>query len=195
MVENITSNITIVVSATIVLYKENMEELSKTIKSFLETPLPKKLFLLDNSPTIAFKDKFKHPDIEYIFIEGNVGFGKAHNKIINRVKNFSKFHLILNPDVIFKSTVIPTLVNILKNDGDLALIAPKVVYPNGEHQYSCRRYPTFSELIIRRLTFLNSLFPSIIKKATLYLSFSNLGKTLTSSNSFLLSVSFCTFLD
>ena len=31
------------------------------------------------------------------------------------------------------------------------MIAPKVVFPNGNHQYSCRKYPKPIDLIIRRL--------------------------------------------
>ncbi len=154
----------ITLTGTIVLYKEEINELSKTVDSFLNTPLSKKLYLIDNSPTDVLKNQFNHPDIEYIFIGKNIGFGTGHNKVIDLIKNSSTFHLVLNPDVTFKPNVIPELiVNFNKNE-KLAMISPKVLFPNGEHQYTSRRYPTLSELIIRRFTFLNALFPSIIKK-------------------------------
>ena len=44
------------------------------------------------------------------------------------------------------------------------MISPKVLFPSGDPQYTSRRYPTFPELVIRRLSFLNTIFPSIIKK-------------------------------
>ena len=44
------------------------------------------------------------------------------------------------------------------------MIAPKVLFPSGKHQYSCRRYPLVSELIARRFTFLESIFETTIYK-------------------------------
>lgn len=153
----------ITITATIVLYKESVLELSKTIESFLNITQSKKLFLVDNSPTHVLKDKFNHPEIEYIFNGKNIGFGAAHNKVINNIKDCSNYHLVLNPDVTFKEDIISKLIAKINEDKKLALISPKVLFPNGKHQYTSRRYPTFSELIIRRLTFLNPIFPSIIK--------------------------------
>ncbi len=139
------------ITASIVLYNENFEELSKTIDSFLKTPLSKKLFLIDNSPTNTLKGKFKHPDIEYIHNKKNVGFGAGHNTVLENIKNIATYHLVLNPDVIFNPDVITNLIKELEKEKHLAIIAPKVVFPNGEPQYSCRRYPLFSELILRWL--------------------------------------------
>ncbi len=139
------------ITASIVLYNEDSIELSKTIDSFLAITLSKKLILIDNSPTDSLKSNFIHPDIEYIFNNKNIGFGAGHNLAIDIIKDSSSYHLILNPDVTFNPDVVPTLIKELETDNELAMIAPKVVFPNGEHQYSCRRYPTFSELIFRRL--------------------------------------------
>jgi len=33
------------------------------------------------------------------------------------------------------------------------MIAPRVVFPNKEHQYTARKYPVFFDLVIRRLNF------------------------------------------
>ena len=38
------------ITASIVLYKENLETLKKTVDSFLSITLKKKLYLIDNSP-------------------------------------------------------------------------------------------------------------------------------------------------
>jgi hypothetical protein len=48
------------ISATIVLYKNNIETLQITIDSFLNTTLKKKLFLIDNSPTNILEKYFKN---------------------------------------------------------------------------------------------------------------------------------------
>jgi len=152
------------ITASIVLYKENIDELSKTIASFLNTSVSKKLFLVDNSPTDKLKTIANHPDIVYIFNEKNLGFGAGHNMVIDRIKEISEYHLILNPDVLFQPKVIPSLIKGLNEDKELAMIAPKVIYPNGEHQSTCRRYPTFFELFFRRLGILKKIVASRIKK-------------------------------
>jgi len=160
----IEKNNSILLTGTIVLFKENIVDLSKTINSFLSTPISKKLFLVDNSPTDVLKNKFSHPDIEYVFIRENIGFGAGHNRVIDRIKNLSTYHVILNPDVSFELSVIPNLIKNIEKDKELALISPKVLFPNGDHQFTSRRYPTFFELIIRNISFLKYIFPSIIKK-------------------------------
>ncbi len=153
-----------VITATIVLYNEDINELSKTIDSFLNTSISKKLFLVDNSPTDQLKIVANHPDIEYIFNEKNVGFGAGHNRIINSIKNTSTYHLVLNPDVTFDTKVIPNLIKEIERQDVIALIAPKVIFPDGEHQYTCRKYPTFLELVVRRISLLKNVFSTWIRK-------------------------------
>ena len=137
------------ISATIVVYKEDFETLLKTINCFLNTPLIKKLYLVDNSPTNALKEIVNQPEIEYIFTGQNIGFGSAHNLIISKLT--SKFHLILNPDVIFKPQVLPSLINELNRHKNVSMISPKVVSPNGKLQYTSRENPSLIELFFRRI--------------------------------------------
>ena len=139
------------ITATIVLYKEHIETLTKTVNSFLLSPLKKKLFLVDNSPTNLLEKHFKSSEIAYIFVGKNIGFGKAHNLIINKIKDLSEYHLVLNPDVEFDKNTISILISNFQNAKEIAMISPKVVYPNKENQYTCRAYPTIFDLINRRL--------------------------------------------
>lgn len=152
------------ITASIVLYKENKKELTKTIDCFLNSSLTKKLYLIDNNEDKKFQDIFNHVDIEYIAVGKNIGFGAGHNIILSKIKNLSNHHLILNPDVNFKPNVISNLILKLNRHEIVSMIAPKVLFPNGEHQYSCRRYPKISELLARRFTFLEPVFESIINK-------------------------------
>ena len=139
------------ISATIVLYQEEVETLQKTIDCFLEIPCDKRLFLVDNSPTDILKDQFKHPEIIYFFVGKNKGFGKGHNLVLGQIQQLSKYHLILNPDIVFKPQVIPHLIRELEHNKSVAMISPKVVYPDGALQFTCRMHPTVLELISRRL--------------------------------------------
>lgn len=155
---------TIALTATIVLYKEKLSELNKAVNSFLEIPITKKLFLVDNTPNQQFKNVFNHTDITYVPNQTNLGFGAAHNLILTEIENYSKYHLVLNPDVFFEENVIVQLIKVLENDATLAMVAPKVLFPNGNHQYSCRRYPVISELILRRLPVIQTFFKEIVNK-------------------------------
>ena len=137
------------ISASIVLYKENVQTLKSTVKSFLQIPFSKKLFLIDNSPKNTLEKHFKHPEIEYIFNNKNLGFGKAHNLVLQKLN--SDYHLILNPDVAFRATIICELIHQLEQNKNVTMISPKVVYPNGENQIICRRNPTVKVMISRRI--------------------------------------------
>ena len=152
------------ITVSIVLYNENLKELKKTIACFLEIPLRKKLFLIDNTPKKIFQNIFTQKEIKYIAVGKNIGFGAGHNIIIKEIENVSNFHLILNPDVTFKPAVISNLITALEKDKSISMIAPKVLFPNGLHQYSCRRYPSVSELLARRFSFLKPLFSAVIFK-------------------------------
>jgi GT2 family glycosyltransferase len=60
--------------------------------------------------------------------------------------------------------VIPNLILEIKKDDNVSMIAPRVLFQNGSHQYSCRRYPSVIELIVRRFYFLKPIFKKIIHK-------------------------------
>jgi len=154
----------IVFTASIVIYRENIDVLKKTIQCFLDIPLQKKLFLIDNTPDKSFDGLFQNSQIEYIPVGKNIGFGSGHNKIISKIKNLSDFHLILNPDVFFKPGVINELICQLQSDETIAMIAPKVLFLDGTHQYSCRRYPKMLELIGRRFPLIKPFIKGIIQQ-------------------------------
>lgn len=125
--------------------------LQATVDCFLQIPASKKLFLIDNSLTNTLQKHFQNPEIEYIFLGSNLGFGNAHNIALNKIKNLSRVHLILNPDVIFEPQVIPSLMKELDSDSTVSMISPQVFYPNGALQYTCRKAPTFLGLLYRKL--------------------------------------------
>ena len=144
------------ISAAIVLYKEDEDVLKKTIDSFLNVNLSKKLYLIDNSPTNDLKKVARHKDIEYLHLDSNVGFAAANNTILNKVQNKSKYHLVLNPDITFKKNSVEKLINVIEKEKAVAMITPKIVYPNGDLQYNIRKFPSFFDLIIRKLNLFNN---------------------------------------
>ena len=156
----------IVITCSVVLFKENISDLDKSINSFLNVPHRKKLFLIDNTPDKFFEYVFVHENIEYLSVDQNIGFGSAHNIIINKIRHLSRYHLILNPDVYFEFKVIQNLILEFQKDSSIAMIAPKVLFPDKTHQYSCRRYPSVKELLARRFIFFKSIFKKAISRGT-----------------------------
>ena len=139
------------ITASIVIYKENFKVLEKAIDSFLGSPLSKKLYFIDNSPSNEFKNKIQNDSVEYIYSNKNLGFGKGHNSILHKLTSENKFHLILNPDVSFHPEILEKLVLKMESNESISMIAPRVLNTNNELLYTARRYPSLFELIFRFL--------------------------------------------
>lgn len=144
---------TVLISGSIVLYKADFT-VREAIKSFLNTKLPVKLYLVDNSPTTylqeLLKDILLDVRVEYIHTNKNIGFGAAHNLAMKKSLSQSTYHLVLNPDVSFKVNVLPSIYNYMEANQDVGLLMPKVLYPTRSTQYICKLLPSPHDLIFRR---------------------------------------------
>jgi len=140
------------ISASVVLFNTPLDEIKNIINILFSSDLRIKLYLVDNSPSDIHSENFANPDndIEYIFTGKNLGFGTAHNIAINKAKDNSEYHLVLNADVDFESGILNTMLNFMKDNQDVGLLAPKILYPDGSIQYSCKLLPSPANLIVRR---------------------------------------------
>jgi len=78
---------------------------------------------------------------------GNVGYGAAHNLIINNLD--AGFHLMLNPDVVLDKQFLAAGINYLIDHDDVALAVPMASHENSERQFLCKRYPSVLTLFVR----------------------------------------------
>ena len=87
-----------IVTASLVLYKNDIHIVKKTISSLFDSNLDIKLYLIDNSPTDDLKLLSKINDrIEYYHNASNTGFGSGHNYAIKKtILNKTKYHFIIN---------------------------------------------------------------------------------------------------
>jgi len=143
------------VTASIVLYNNDVKVLSDAIKSFLNSNFPykKHLYLIDNSPNETLKQlvSISPENITYIFNPTNPGFGAAHNIAIKKaIEGGSNYHLVLNPDVYFENTTIDLLLKFMNDNPNVGNVMPKVLYPDGKLQYLCKFLPTPYDWIGRR---------------------------------------------
>jgi GT2 family glycosyltransferase len=151
---------TFLLTGSIVAYNNDPVVLLKAIKSFLNTSLSSKLYLVDNSSNDSLRNLCTDPRCEYIQNDENLGFGKAHNIALRKTMDISKYHLVLNPDVYFESGTIERLIEFIEKDQNIGLVIPKVLDLNSNVQYICKRLPSPFDLIIRRIApdFFNRLF-------------------------------------
>lgn len=139
------------ITASLVLYKNDIEEVKKAISSLLNTELNIKLFLVDNSPEDSLRVLSNIDSrIEYIFNGKNLGYGKANNLIISRVLSETEYHLVMNPDVYFEKGTLEALYAFMQANEDIGLCMPRVYHYDGTEQKLCKLLPTPKDLIIRR---------------------------------------------
>jgi len=151
-------------TGAIVTYNNNEDDLSKAINSFLDSNLKVKLYIYDNSPINKIKLLCNDERIEYIFSESNIGFGAGHNKIIEKVKEDSNYHLVLNPDVKFDGSIFEELLDYMEKNGKVGLIMPKILNSDGSIQYLPKLIPSPLSIIKRKLAVSSKLRKTFLNK-------------------------------
>ena len=85
--------------------------------------------------------------IEVLAGHGNVGYGRANNLALARVR--SDFHLIMNPDVELEPAALREALAAARAHPEVGLLAPAVYGDDGQPQYLCKRYPSVWVLFLR----------------------------------------------
>ena len=149
-------------SITIVAYN-NYKDIKNALKTIEEyTNVSKKIFIVDNGRNITSKEEIlefekfllNYKDIEYIDSMKNLGFGGGHNKVITLID--SKYHAIVNPDILIEEDVFSSIINYLEKNSDVGMIIPKIVNESGDIQKVYRKEVTLIAMFIRM--FLNKFF-------------------------------------
>jgi GT2 family glycosyltransferase len=138
------------ITCSIVVYHSPLADLQNSINSFLNHSGHIRLFIVDNSGNDNLRFSLQHPRIEYIFPGKNLGYGKAHNLAIQKIRGKSKYHLVLNPDVEFDPSILDSLFQFMEQRSYIGLVMPKVLYRNGEMQHLCKMLPSPFDLFLRR---------------------------------------------
>lgn len=137
-------------TVSVVLHRTDPALLRSLIDSMADEPVSR-IYLIDNSPEDNLRQQFSGYDkTEYHHIP-NRGFGNAHNYAIRLAAEAgSEFHLVVNPDVRWNSPVLRRLVEEMQRRPGCALIHPRVVYPDGRLQHTCRMLPAPLDVFARR---------------------------------------------
>lgn len=130
------------VTATIVTYKNDPEEIKAAAESFLSAKLDVHLYLVDNSPEPTLGKYFDSDKrIDYYYLNANRGFGAGHNVIMRQPQKMGKYHLVLNPDITFGEGTIERLYAYMEENKDVGNVMPRIIFPDGSFQYLCKLLP------------------------------------------------------
>jgi len=141
------------ITVSIVLYNNEVEEILSLVNSLIKTELNIRVYLIDNSATDILRKSLASVSnkVEYIHPGANLGYGKANNIAIQQaISNKAVYHLVLNPDIIINEGVLENISNYLNNHQDIGVLMPKVVYEDGTIQRLCKLLPGPWDLIGRR---------------------------------------------
>jgi GT2 family glycosyltransferase len=149
----------ILITSVIVAYKTDPKELSRAVRCCQESTLSIKVLVVDNSPSNELSIPCHTLGVDYVHTQKNLGFGAAHN-IGYKMAPPCKYHLVLNPDVVFAADTLEKLVAFLDANESVGFAMPQVRYPDGSMQNLCKRLPTPFDIFLRRLcpTSLQRLF-------------------------------------
>lgn len=112
----------------------------------------------DNSVELIAR---KYPEITLIPNNFNAGFTKANNQGYEVSKG--KAILLLNPDTKVIGEAINLMYTRLSAEDNIGIVGPKLFYPSGNLQYSCRPFPDLG------IQLLQSLFlPNILPKSPVF---------------------------
>ncbi|MDG2140276.1 MAG: glycosyltransferase family 2 protein [Gammaproteobacteria bacterium] len=154
------------ISISVVFYDTPVEQLENLLDSFLGSIRRLRqvydlsviqIYMIDNSECEPLDTKVlkagrlglesQKIKLTYLHGHGNIGYGAAHNLILKNLD--SRFHLMLNPDILIEEDGLLESFNILSADSSIALLSPNAADFSGKKQYLCKRYPSIFILLLR----------------------------------------------
>ncbi len=140
------------VTGSIVTYN-NMSTIDMTLKTLYEftQDIDFKLYVVDNNSTDGTVEHIKtnYPQVEVIAQGVNSGFGAGHNVAIDLID--SKYHVVINPDIVFVENAIKKMTEYLDDNEDIGVLSPKICYPDGKEQILGKKDPHFKYILASRL--------------------------------------------
>ena len=143
------------VTASIVAYG-GYEEVAAAAKSLLccTKGVDLTLYLVDNASPDGTGKKLietfgSMPGVKLRCLEKNLGFGGGHNAVLDELD--SVYHVVANPDILLQTDAVSALCGYLDRHPEVAMVTPRLFFPDGREQYVPRRRPTVMALLARQL--------------------------------------------
>ncbi len=128
---------------------QTIDSVYKTVKT------PFEYILVDNSRNAQRlrEIKEKYPRLKIIQNPTNYGYARGMNVGLKHAQG--ELILPLNPDIIVFEKTIDKMVHYMEKHKNIVLLGPKLLNSDKTIQYSCRRYPQFFPMLLRRSPFKN----------------------------------------
>jgi N-acetylglucosaminyl-diphospho-decaprenol L-rhamnosyltransferase len=116
------------------------------------------VIVVDNASADGTPDMVREnfPWVDLVAGDENLGYSKGVNVGIRRARG--RYFFILNPDTVVQRDSVQKLADFMDNTPEAGITGPKLVFQDGNVQYSCRRFYNFKVLALRR-TPLGKIFP------------------------------------
>jgi GT2 family glycosyltransferase len=133
--------------------KQFLREIKNLIKKTVSVDFT--LYIVDNASSDntveILKTAFENEkSLKIISNDENVGFGKAHNQVIDLID--SDYHFIINPDIIIKDDVIGKMCSYFEHNKECGMLSPDIRFPDGRRQVLAKRNPKLKYLLASRLS-------------------------------------------
>ena len=99
----------------------------------------------------------QYPDFTWIFSAENTGYSRGCNLGMSQVE--AEYYLVLNPDIVVQPGALEALLEFADDNPRAGMVGPQLLNEDGSVQASCRRFYTFTTLLMRR-TPLGRIFPN-----------------------------------
>ena len=139
------------VSVAIIGHK-HLKYLPDLFASIYRNPIKRttQVVFVDNNScdgSVEFVEK-NYPDVK--IIQNKEAYNFAKNNNIAFRGSSGDFFLMLNPDTEIREGSIDKMVDFLEQSTDAGACGPKLIFPDGNIQLSCRRFPTLRSFLFRR---------------------------------------------
>lgn len=121
------------------------------------------VYFIDNSPTnILSKEIKRYKTFHYQWSNENLGYGQAHNIVIERFLEEGEYHLAMNADVFFVENTLEKITSYMDQQTNIGLLLPRVLNPDNTEQPLYKLLPKPGDLLLRR--FLPGFFKGLFKQ-------------------------------
>lgn len=134
------------------------KELIKSLKTLFENSKDSDLriavAIVDNNSHDNIREvESMFPHTQVLIRDKNYGFGSSQNVAMTMFD--AEYYFVLNPDTEFfgENNTLKMLYNFMEKNKYIGIVAPKIVYPDGSLQYSCYRFPYFTQPFFSRAKF------------------------------------------
>lgn len=148
---------------TVIIINHNTRKLTAALVASLHKHIrayPLEICIVDNNSCDGSARFFRerHPEINLLESRVNLGFGRAVNLAAKRCTG--RYLWLLNSDCFVRRDVAADMVEYLEGHLDVAAVTSRLVSKDGSFQASCRRFPTFANVLFSRQSPLSGLLPA-----------------------------------